>query len=93
MTLSSTGVFDASAPWRLSEQVSLRDVGFGAFAYHLCNRRLVFLKSRELVILVRSLDAYENVDEAIASTLPQALRDQYVKALSSLASSEIIHER
>ena len=35
----------------------------------------------------------ENVDEAIASTLPQALRDQYVKALSSLASSEIIRER
>ncbi len=93
MTLSSTGVFDASAPWRLSEQVSLRDEAFGALAYHHGNRRLVFLKSRELVILVRSLDAYENVDEAIASTLPQALRDQYVKALSSLASSEIIHER
>jgi putative mycofactocin binding protein MftB len=93
VTLSSTGVFDASAPWRLSEQVSLRDEAFGALAYHHGNRRLVFLKSRELVILVRSLDAYENVDEAIASTLPQALRDQYVKALSSLASSEIIHER
>ena len=93
MTLSSTGVFDASAPWRLSEQVSLRDEAFGALAYHHGNRRLVFLKSRELVILVRSLDAYENVDEAIASTLPQALRDQYVKALSSLASSKIIRER
>ena len=93
MTLSSTGVFDASTHWRLSDQVSLRDEAFGALAYHHGNRRLVFLKSRELVILVRSLDAYENVDEAIASTLPQALRDQYVKALSSLASSEIIHER
>ncbi len=93
MTVSSTGVFDASAPWRLSEQVSLRDEAFGALAYHHGNRRLVFLKSRELVTLVRSLDAFENVDDAVASTLPPALRDQYVKALSSLASSEIIRER
>jgi len=93
VTVSSTGVFDASAPWRLSEQVSLRDEAFGALAYHHGNRRLVFLKSRELVTLVRSLDAFENVDDAVASTLPPALRDQYVKALSSLASSEIIRER
>jgi len=93
VTVSATGVFDASAPWRLSEQVSLRDEAFGALAYHHGNRRLVFLKSRELVTLVRSLDAFENVDDAIASTLPSALRDQYVKALSSLASSEIIRER
>ena len=93
MTVSATGVFDASAPWRLSEQVSLRDEAFGALAYHHGNRRLVFLKSRELVTLVRSLDAFENVDDAVASTLPPALRDQYVKALSSLASSEIIRER
>jgi putative mycofactocin binding protein MftB len=93
VTVSATGVFDASAPWRLSEQVSLRDEAFGALAYHHGNRRLVFLKSRELVTLVRSLDAFENVDDAVASTLPPALRDQYVKALSSLASSEIIRER
>jgi putative mycofactocin binding protein MftB len=93
VTVSATEVFDASAPWRLSEQVSLRDETFGALAYHHGNRRLVFLKSRELVTLVRSLDAFENVDDAVASTLPPALRDQYVKALSSLASSEIIRER
>jgi putative mycofactocin binding protein MftB len=93
VTVSATGVFDASAPWRLSEQVSLRDEAFGALAYHHGNRRLVFLKSRELVTLVRSLDAFENVDDAVASMLSPALRDQYVKALSSLASSEIIRER
>jgi putative mycofactocin binding protein MftB len=93
VTLSKVGDFDSTAPWRLSEQVSLRDEAFGALAYHHGNRRLVFLKSRELVTLVRNLDAYTSVDDALASTLPHDLRDQYEKALSSLASSEIIRVR
>ena len=93
MSLSTTGVLDATLPWRLSEQVSLRDEAFGALAYHHGNRRLVFLKSRELVDLVRHLDSFDNVGLAIASTLPPVLHDQYVKALSLLASSEIICER
>ena len=49
MASSSAVTFDASAPWSLSPEVSLRDEAFGALAYHHGNRRLVFLKSRELV--------------------------------------------
>jgi hypothetical protein len=51
------------------------------------------LKSRELVALVRALDSFESVDDAIAALLAPALGEKYVKALSSLASSEIICER
>ena len=93
MSLSVVGVFDASLPWCLSEQVSLRDEAFGALAYHHGNRRLVFLKSRQLVDLVRGLDDFASVEDAVASTVAPAFRGQYLKALSSLASSEIIRER
>jgi putative mycofactocin binding protein MftB len=93
VTLTTVGTFDATIPWRLSDQVSLRDEAFGALAYHHGNRRLVFLKSRELVALVRALDSFESVDDAIAALLAPALGEKYVRALSSLASSEIICER
>jgi putative mycofactocin binding protein MftB len=92
VSLAAVDVFDGSAPWRLSERVSLRDESFGALAYHHGTRRLVFLKSRELVDLVRSLDAFESADVAVASMISPALRAHYVTALSSLAASEIICE-
>ena len=93
MTLSTTELFDASAPWSLNEQVSLRDEAFGALAYHHGTRRLVFLKSRELVELVRSLDHFESADAAIDELVATDQRDRYVAALASLARSEILSER
>ncbi len=93
MSISTTDRFDASAPWSLNPQVSLRDEAFGALAYHHGTRRLVFLKSRELVELVRSLDAFDSAGEAIARFAPAEQRDRYVTALSSLARSEILRER
>lgn len=85
--------FDPSRPWGLSDQVSLREEEFGALAYHHGTRRLVFLKSRPLVELVRSLAAFENASRAIEAAVPPAQHERYVKALSSLATSEIIRER
>ena len=41
--------FDPARPYRLHPQVALRDERFGALAYHYGNRRLIFLRSRELV--------------------------------------------
>jgi putative mycofactocin binding protein MftB len=93
VVISAVEVFDATVPWRLSTQVSLRDEAFGALAYHHGNRRLVFLKSRELVALVKCLASFASAEEAIESTVPVALHDQYAKALSSLAASEIISGR
>ena len=69
MASSSAVTFDASAPWSLSSQVSLRDESFGALAYHYGNRRLVFLKSRELVELVRRLEEFESAVVAIAAVV------------------------
>ncbi len=82
--------FDASAPWRLNEQVSLRDESFGALAYHHGTRRLVFLKSRELVEIVRRVGEFESADAAIDALAPASQHDRYVGALSSLARSEIL---
>ena len=41
--------------WELDPQVALRPEPFGALAYHYGNRRLTFLRSSDLVELVRSL--------------------------------------
>lgn len=93
MASSSAVTFDASAPWSLSALVSLRDESFGALAYHHGNRRLVFLKSRELVELVRRLEEFESADVAIAAVVAPDQHDRYVKALSSLVTSEILSGR
>jgi putative mycofactocin binding protein MftB len=85
--------FETAAPWSLNPQVSLRDESFGALAYHHGTRHLVFLKSRELVELVRRLDAFESADAAIAQLAPAGQRDRSVTALSSLARSEILSGR
>ncbi len=93
MTTSTTGVFDTSAPWSLSEQVSLRDESFGALAYHHGNRRLVFLKSPELVALVRRLDEFESVDDAVEAVAPAHERGRYTGALRSLHRSGMLRGR
>jgi putative mycofactocin binding protein MftB len=85
--------FDSLAPWRINAQVSLRDEAFGAMAYHHGTRRLVFLKSPELVELVRSLERYESARQAMDAVVTCDQHDRYALALSSLASSEIICER
>jgi putative mycofactocin binding protein MftB len=87
---TSDVAFDASAPWHLNEQVSLRDESFGALAYHHGTRRLVFLKSRELVDVVRRVGEFESANAAIDALVPASQHDRYVDALSSLARSEIL---
>jgi putative mycofactocin binding protein MftB len=85
--------FDASAPWHLNEQVSLRDESFGALAYHHGTRRLVFLKSRDLVDVVRQMSEFESADAAIHALVPEDQRARYIAALTSLVRSEILCER
>jgi putative mycofactocin binding protein MftB len=71
----------------------LRDESFGALAYHHGNRRLVFLKSPELVQLVRSLADYDSADEAIDALVQDDQHQRYVQALSSLHRSELLRGR
>ena len=90
MSLTSVDAFDASQHWRLNSQVSLRDETFGALAYHHDTRRLVFLKSRELVDVVRRVSEFESADAALDVLVPEGERSRYLTALSSLVRSEIL---
>ena len=85
--------FNPNQAWTLSSRVALRDESFGALAYHYGNRRLVFLKSRDLVDLVRDLEHHDTAGNAIIATVGQERYDAYVRALDSLVESEVICER
>jgi putative mycofactocin binding protein MftB len=85
--------FTATAPWSLDDHVSLRDEPFGALAYHHVTRRLIFLKSPQLVDVVRHLGEYSSASAAVAAFVEEPHRAQYERALAALATSEIICER
>jgi putative mycofactocin binding protein MftB len=85
--------FDAAGAWEMSDQVSLRDEPFGALAYHHVNRRLVFLKSRELVAIVRDLAAHPTATDAVLAHVDAAQLPRYEQALATLVPSEIIRGR
>jgi putative mycofactocin binding protein MftB len=90
--VSTTGIgaFDESTHWQLSDQVSLRDENFGALAYHHGNRRLVFLKSRDLVELVRRVGDFDSVGAALDELVTSDQRARYVAALTSLRASGLL---
>jgi putative mycofactocin binding protein MftB len=80
--------------WELDPQVALRPEPFGALAYHYGNRRLTFLRSSDLVELVRSLGDHGSVDDALAaSPIATDKWPSYERALESLANSEVIRPR
>jgi len=93
VTSTNVATFDPTLPWSLSDQVSLRDEAFGALAYHHGNRKLVFLKSPQLVALVRSLSAAQSARSAIEELIPAEQHARYVDALASLHRSDLLSAR
>ena len=86
--------FDLHQPYRLNPAVALRPEPFGALAYHFGNRRLSFLKSRQLVAVVRLLSSSDSAADALdAAGVPAGQRARYAAALAALADSEVIDER
>ena len=85
----SAGVFDPDVAWRLSSEVALRPESFGALAYHFGNRKLSFLKTPRLVEVVRELAEHPTARDAVRS-LPDDQRESYLKALASLARTQMI---
>ena len=80
--------------WELDPQVALRPEPFGALAYHYGNRRLTFLRSPDLVELVRTLGDHPSVADALAaSAIDVERRPSFERALESLAESEVIRPR
>jgi putative mycofactocin binding protein MftB len=81
-------------PYGLDPQVAIRPEPFGALAYHYGNRRLTFLRSTDLVTLVRDLEHHDTVDDALAASAIAPDRwPSYRRALATLAESEVIRAR
>jgi putative mycofactocin binding protein MftB len=72
-------------------QVGLREERFGALAYHYGNRRLTFLNDPRLVAVVRSIDAYDDADAALAAAgVPVESRPAFHAALDRLADAGVL---
>ena len=86
--------FDLRRAYRLNPAATLRPEPFGALAYHFGNRRLSFLKSRQLVTVVRLLERHDSAAGALdAAGVPVQQWGRYTAALAALADSEVINER
>ncbi len=83
--------FDLDRPWRLHPRVALRPEPFGALAYHYDNRRLNFLRSPDLVELVKELAQHKTPREAFdAQGLAAGRWPSFAKALAALAASDFL---
>jgi len=86
--------FRPDGAYRLSSSAALRPEEFGALAYHYGNRRLTFLKSRQLVAVVRALDAHATAQEAMDSVgVDSAHRPDVERALAGLLELEVLDAR
>lgn len=89
MSPASTEMLDQA--WLLSPSAALRPEPFGALAYHFGNRRLTFLKRRDLVEVVRLLADHRDVRSALtAAGVPEAQWPRYLAALQGLAEADLI---
>lgn len=88
--MPDTQQFDPGQPYRLNSQIGLRPEPFGALAYHFVTRRLVFLKSPELVAVVERLGDYDSVDAALSEHIAAEKHPSYRTALASLHEADVI---
>ena len=86
--------FDPGSAYRCSPNVALRPEPFGALVYDFVTRKLSFLKTPELVEVVKGLENHPDVHAAItAAGVAEAQRPAYLKALAGLAESGTIEAR
>ena len=79
-----------SDAYALDSRVALRPEPFGALAYHYGNRRLVFLKSPDVLAVVRALGDHATVADALSACGVEERRwPSFVAALDSLEHSEV----
>ena len=85
---------DLNRAYRLNPAAALRPEPFGALVYHFGNRRLSFLKTRQLVTVVRLLASHDSAAGALETAgVPARQWASYAAALAALADSEIIDAR
>jgi putative mycofactocin binding protein MftB len=86
--------FDLDAPWMLHPSVSVRPEPFGALLYHFGNRRLSFLKTRQLLEIVRNLAACPDARTAcLEAGVPPDQLPVLTRALAALAAGDTIRPR
>ena len=90
---AATG-FDLDGAWMLHPSVSVRPEPFGALLYHFGNRRLSFLKTRQLLDIVQGLAAAPTARAACldAGVQPADLAS-VARALGSLDAGNAICRR
>jgi putative mycofactocin binding protein MftB len=82
------------AALELDPQVALRPEPFGALAYHYGNRRLVFLKSPDVLAVVQALGDHATVaDTLTACGVAERRWPSFVSALDSLQHAEVVRGR
>ncbi len=82
------------ASLELDPQVALRPEPFGALAYHFGNRRLVFLKSPDVLAVVRALAHHDTLAGALtACGVAERRWPSFVTALESLEHAEVVRGR
>jgi putative mycofactocin binding protein MftB len=92
--VSTSPSFDPDLPYRRSPGVALRPEPFGALVYHFGTRTLSFLKTPELVEVVRGLDRYPCARAAIeAAGVAPEQRPAYLRALAGLVANGTIEQR
>ena len=92
-TAAPTG-FALDQAWGLHPSVSVRPEPFGALLYHFGNRRLSFLKTRQLLDIVQGLDAAPSARAAcLAAGATEADLPALSKALAALQAGETIVRR
>jgi putative mycofactocin binding protein MftB len=94
LSVPSPSATALTGPFELDPRVALRPEPFGALAYHYGNRRLVFLRSEEMVQVVKSLADHPTIDAALeANGVEPRRRAAFTEALAGLRRSEIIRAR
>ena len=89
--LLTDAAFDVGRAYRLHPQVALRPEPFGALAYHYGNRRLNFLRSLDLVALLKDLGNHPSVQAALdASPVERRRHGAMQRALAQLAASDFL---
>lgn len=78
-------------PYRLSSSVALRPEPFGALAYNYDNRRLVFLRSADMVRVVEALARSADTAAALtAAGIAEERHPSFLAALSRLEEAGVI---
>ncbi|WP_280267279.1 mycofactocin biosynthesis chaperone MftB [Nocardia wallacei] len=86
--------FDPALPYALAGSVALRPEPFGALVYDYSTRRLSFLKTPQLVTVVRELEHHPDARSALtAAGIPATEVGQYLGALAGLCESGTIRPR